>query len=196
MKTDAILEIDKIRDVADYLSTINKRDELLVWTLVYTGLRIEDALKLRVSDVVSENGRITETISQVEGKTNKTRRIKVSQKLRVKLRDYVSGKDRWEYIFLSRKSSKTYNSRKEYEGPRPITRQHAWKILSDAGKMFGIRLSPHALRKTFARRLYEISNNDITVPMNALNHTSRRQTETYIGLTESTINKYIDNLDF
>ena len=196
MKTDPILDLEKIRDVAEYLSKDSKRNELLVWVLVYTGLRIEDALMLRVRDLRGSNGKIMETISVNEEKTQKARRIKISKKLRRKLDEYVTEKPGYEFIFLSRKRSKKCYKDHDLEGPTPVTRQHAWKILSDAGRVFGIRLSPHALRKTFARRLYEISNNDITVPMRALNHTTPTQTETYIGLTETSINSYVEGLDF
>lgn len=185
MKTDPILDLEIIKDIAEYLERQSKRNELLVWMLVFTGMRIEDVLKFRVRDLRDERGKVHEKININEGKTKKTRRIEITRKLKSKLEDYIKGKHGYEFIFLSRKGNN-----------KAITRQQAWNILSEAGKTFGVRVSPHALRKTFARRLYEISDNDITVPMRALNHTTPKQTETYIGIAETEVNRFINKLDF
>lgn len=185
MKTDPILDLEVIKDIAEYLEKESKRNELLVWMLVFTGIRIEDVLKFRVRDFRDERGKILDKININEGKTKKVRRVEITRKLRIKLEEYIKGKPGYEFIFLSRKGNN-----------KPISRQQAWNILSHAGKIFGVRVSPHAFRKTFARRLYEISNNDITVPMRALNHTTPKQTESYIGLAETEVNRFINKLDF
>lgn len=196
MRTDPIEDIEVIRDIADYLGERNKRDELLLWLLVYTGLRVDDALDLRVRDVRGSDGKVRNFLEVTEKKTRTNRRIELGNKLIRKIREYVEGKPSYEFLFLSKKISRRYQETRDLKGPTPISTQRAWEILSQAGKLFGVRLSPHALRKTYARELYEISGKDITVPMRALKHTSPVQTERYIGLSESSINGYTRRLNF
>lgn len=188
MKTYPIQDKEVIADIADYLAKRSKRDEMLVWVLVYTGYRIGDALKLRVRDVVGSDGKIKEHINIMEAKTASKREVVVIPELEKRLKEYVVGKSRYEFLFPSNKVSKRFQVDNDYNGPTPITPQRAWKILNDAGKLFGIKLSPHALRKTFARMLYDDSK-DIHQVKDALGHKSSVQTETYIGLGRSSLYK-------
>ncbi|KNF08542.1 phage integrase family [Gottschalkia purinilytica] len=185
MKTDPILDLEILKDIAEYLETKNIRDSILLYIGIYTGLRIQDELELRIRDVRDERGKVKDCIIVNEGKTNKPRRIDINKKLKKMLEIYIRGRPGYEYIFLSREGTN-----------KPISRQQAYNILRKAGETFGIRISPHSLRKTFARRLYELSNGDITIPMEALNHTTPEQTRRYIGIMETVINNYIQKLDF
>jgi len=185
MKADPILDFERLQDIAEYLRIRNERDYVLLWMGVYTGLRIQDMLDLRIRDLKSDGGKIKEFIFVKEGKTNKPRRIEMNRKLRRIIEVYAENKPSYEFMFKSRKGLNN-----------PISRQQAYNILKEAGEVFGVRVSPHSLRKTFGRTLFELSNNDITVPMEALQHTTPAQTRRYIGITETVVNSYIQRLDF
>lgn len=185
MKAEPILDHDLVKDIGEYLSKKSYRDYLLYCLCLYTGLRIQDILNLRVRDVIDERGYIKSYITLEEMKTTKSKTLKINSKLKKILREYVKNKPGYEKLFLSREGNNV-----------AITRQQAHNIIKEAGEAFGIRLSAHSLRKTFARRLYEVSKGDITVPMEALNHTTPDQTRRYIGITEAVINNYIQELNF
>lgn len=185
MKAEPVLDYELVKDIGEYLSNKNKRDHLLYWLCIFTGLRIQDILELRVRDVRDDRGHIRDFISLEEMKTEKINNVKINTRLKKILKKYVKGKPGYERLFLSREGHN-----------ESISRQQADNIIRGAGKAFGLRLSAHSLRKTFARRLYEMAKGDITVPMEALNHTTPDQTRRYIGITETIINNYIQELDF
>lgn len=181
MKAEPIIDLEILRDIGDYLKVRNERDYVLFWMGVYTGLRIQDILDLRVRDVRTNNGKIKAYIN----KKDTNMEVEVNKRLKKILEHYIKDKMDYEYLFKSR------------QGPnKSLSRQRAYDILSEAGKVFGIRLSPHSLRKTFARTLFEMSGQDITIPMQALGHTTPEQTRRYIGITEAVLNSYIQRIDF
>ncbi|KMT22995.1 tyrosine-type recombinase/integrase [Clostridium cylindrosporum] len=180
MKADPILDVERITDISDYLKVRNKRDYVLFSIGIYTGLRIQDILELRVRDVKTDNGKIKAYINKKD--TNMD--VEVNDELKMILKDYIKDKKDYEYLFKSRQGANKH-----------ISRQRAYDILSRAGKEFGIRISPHSLRKTFARILFVMSNQDITIPMQALGHTTPEQTRKYIGVTEAVVNSYIQKIN-
>lgn len=180
MKADPILDEGIIKDISDYLKVRCIRDYVLFWFAIYTGLRIEDILALRVRDIIDSNGKLKAHIK----KTNSSMHIELNNNLMKILIKYVKDKEPYEYLFKSRQGAN-----------KPITRQRAYDIISEAGRAFETRVSPHSLRKTFGRKLYEMSDQDITVPMQALGHTTPEQTRRYIGVTEAVVNSYIQKLN-
>ncbi len=185
MKAEPILDYELVQDIGEYLSNKNIRNYVLYSLCLYTGLRIQDVLKLRVRDVRDERGNIKDFIYADIKKVDKKKSIKINNRLKKVLQKYVEGKPGYERLFLSREGHN-----------EAISRQQADNIIRDAGQSFGVRLSAHSLRKTFGRKLYEIAKGDITVPMEALGHTTPAQTREYIGVTEAIINNYIQELNF
>lgn len=179
MKADPILKVETIADISDYLRVRSERDYVLFSMGIYTGLRIQDMLEFRVRDVKSSNGKIKAYIN----KTDTNMDIEVNDEFKMILKDYIKDKKDYEYLFKSRQGANKH-----------ISRQRAYNILSSAGKEFDIRISPHSLRKTFARMLYVMSEEDITVPMQALGHTTPEQTRRYIGVTEAAVNSCIQKI--
>lgn len=103
-----------------------------------TGLRIDDVLKLRVTDL---NKR---TIRGVADKTDKTFKKVLSADLANRLRE-ISGS---EFIFPHRLK------RSEHR-----TRQAVWKDVKKAAKLLGLagNIAPHSARKTYAVELFKES---------------------------------------
>lgn len=168
-----------VMDIADYLHDKNPRDYVMFMTGIYSGLRISDILTLRVRDVKNRDH-----ISIREKKTGKERRFKINADLRRILRDYIDGKPDYEYLFKSPR------------GNKPITRQQAYNILSEAGEKFGVEsVGTHTLRKTFGFHMYQ-GTKDAAMIMDILNHSSIQHTLRYIGINQDTKDKAFDRLSF
>lgn len=190
MKTYPLSDVNLIYDIGDYLlAQENKRNYLLYMFGLHVGPRVEEYLCLRVRDVLTPKGKVGEFINLYEHKKSQSRRIKLNKEIRLIIEDYITGMASYQYLFESAKVSKT-------GAKKPISRQQAFNILADAGAVFGVRLSPHSLRKTFAMALFEVSGQDILVPMAALGHTTPKQTRDYLCLTDERVHSFIDELSF
>jgi integrase len=122
---------------------MNDQEEVLVWLLRMTGMRVGEALALKWSDIDLFAGNIT-----IEsGKFGKSRAIPILPELRPRLQ-------RWAQHLEARD---LYDPR----GPVLITRnrtpwvpQHAEKLVRRVGERAGLeRLTPHKLRRTFGSDL-------------------------------------------
>lgn len=137
--------------------------------------------------------------------------LRISDILKIKVKDIWDGKKTKEFIFLNEKKTgkykrfpitenlqkaikeymKEYNSgQDEYlfksrKGDKPITRQHAALILSHAGDFIGIKepISTHSMRKTWGYWAYK-SGVSLALIMEALNHSSIANTKKYLGITQ------------
>lgn len=181
-----IRDKETVLDISDYLEDKNIRDCVLFNFGIYTGFRISDILKLKVRDI--KEFLETNTIDIIEQKTKKERIIELNPDLRDILKEFIKDKKDYEYIFKSRKKKDgIYKS---------ITREHAGRILKNAGKQFGIRrINTHTMRKTFGYFLYK-ETGDIVQVKEALNHSDISVTKRYIGLTEKMVNDSIVSLNF
>lgn len=146
---------------------------------IYTGLRISDILKFRVRDV-----RDKDAVYIREKKTGKEKRFPINAELKPVIKDYIYGKDDYEYLFKSPR------------GNRPITRQQAYNILSEAGRQFDIdKIGTHTLRKTFGYHMYQQTHDAVTIK-EILNHSDISITLRYIGINQDNKDKAIKNLSF
>ena len=130
---EPIRDKETVIDIAEYLKKESGRNYVMFLFGIYSGLRISDILKFRVRDVKNKNDIVLR-----EKKTGKEKRFPINRDLKKALDQYIIGKDDYEYLFKNPHENK------------PITRQQAYNILSDAGKKFGIeKIGTHTLRKTF-----------------------------------------------
>lgn len=175
--TQPIRDKQTIEDIRQYLYNKRYRDGLLYDFLLNTGLRIGDALKLKVREVTALE------LVIIEQKTGK-RKLNISlQDIRGEIDAYIHpdspfNKDPEDYLFESNKGG-------------AMSRIQAYRILDDAGKEFGINLSPHSLRKTFGYWSYE-DTKDIAMLQMIFNHARPSITKKYIGLTQDEANSFFD----
>lgn len=176
-------QVDAIRDKAiiekmkRYLLSKSRRDYALFVVGINSGLRVSDLLSLKVGDVM-ESGKLKDRITITESKTGKRKDFPISDASRKALtlllgeieNDNRSICDCW--LFPSRK------------GNKPITREHAWHILNDAGKYAGLKenIGTHSMRKTFGYHAYK-KGLDLSLIQRLLNHSSPAITLSYIGIT-------------
>jgi site-specific recombinase XerD len=72
---------------------------------------------------------------------------------------------------------------------RPISREQAWRILTEAftaNELTG-KLGTHAMRKTFANRMYDKLGHDLVKTQRALGHKNINSTVAYLSFREEDI---------
>lgn len=177
---EPIRDLELVMDVAEYLRGNNVRDYVMFMFGIYTGLRISDILKFRVRDVKNKD-----YVYIREKKTKKEKRFPINVELKPIIKEYVQDKDGYEYLFRSPR----------YEN-KPITRQQAYNILSDAAHRFGIdSIGTHTLRKTFGYHMYQQTHDAVTLK-EIFNHADISVTLRYIGINQDNKDKAIKGLTF
>ena len=134
-----IRDKNKIQEMKIELRKKGTRDYLLFVTGINTGLRISDIIKLKVADVVNENGTVKSHICIVEKKTGKRKRFKINDTLSREFAEYTKNMNMSDYLFNSRKGKN-----------EPITRVQAYRILNNVAEKIGLEeIGTHTLRKSF-----------------------------------------------
>ena len=174
-----IRNMDTVMDIARYLKQNNERDYVMFVTVIYSGLRVSDILKLRVKDV-----RGKDYISMREKKTGKEKRFIINKHLKKILEVYTRGKDDLQYLLENPKTHK------------PISRQRAYQVIKKAGEEFGVYdLGTHTMRKTFGYHMYQATH-DAVMLMKLFNHSEIHVTLRYIGVEQDQTDRAIAKLDF
>lgn len=167
------------------------RDQALHVLCLTTGLRVSEALSLRVGDVVKK-GRIVRRVRVVRANTKRAmagRTIDLAAPARAAIQRQVEWLlangylGREQYLFRSQK------------GDRPISRAEAWHIFTVAAQAAGIdedmgAIGTHSWRKTFAEQVNRhfislLMAGELINPMletsRALGHKSMDSTEKYLS---------------
>ncbi|MYG00621.1 site-specific integrase [Candidatus Poribacteria bacterium] len=195
MKGTRPLDNSEIRAIFDsFTGEFEKRDRGLFLLGVSVGGRISEMLGLRVGDVWQNNAPVTDLLfhkSIVKGK-EVSRTVPVNSDGRgaiVELMDYhlerfgrVSA-GRW--LFPSRLS----------KGDKPLHRQSAHNALKRAFVAAGLngKLATHSLRKSFAQRLYEATE-DIYSVQEMLGHKNVMTTQRYIGVNYGKVREAVESM--
>jgi integrase len=175
---EPIRDPEMVRSMAHYFEEQNSRDYIMFMVGIYTGRRISDILKMRVSDVKNRS-----TINIREKKTKKQSAIEINPILKKALKEFCKDKDPNEYLIKSRKNSN-----------KPMNRSTAYRLLNKAAKEFGLEnIGTHTLRKTFGYHFYKAFK-DIATLMEIFNHSDPSVTLRYIGINQETANQAIKRL--
>jgi integrase len=175
-----IKDINIINDVADSLNENCVRDYVMFMTGIYSGLRISDILKLKVSDVKGKDH-----IYLHEMKTGKERTFQINPHLKKIFKEYVADMENWQYLFTSRKGRN-----------KPITRVRAYQVFNKAADQFGLEhIGTHTLRKTFGYHFYQKYDNCEKL-QKIFNHSSSNVTLEYIGIEHEEIDRMIKGMNF
>lgn len=174
-------QIDILLSAPDTDTPHGLRDKALLELMYACGLRVSEAVKLRIDEVGLENG-IVNTI----GKGNKQRIVPLGEEAAYWLERYISearpmllkGKS-CDYIFVSQKKT-------------GISRQLAWMIVSNYAAAAGIRhLSPHGLRHAFATHLVN-HGADLRVVQMLLGHSNITTTQIYTYVADERLKRVVD----
>lgn len=155
-----------------------KYKELFIFGL-NTGLRIGETLQLYKEHITEQDGSLSRYI----------RVPKRITKRKTSARAIIINKTAKEILMniLNRQGSKLFN----------VTRSCYHRELKAAAIKAGIspdRISTHSTRKTFATKIYNLSNKDIALTAKALGHTSILNTILYLDTEGDKLNQLIVNL--
>jgi integrase len=166
------------------------RDKALFLLGVKSGFRISELLSLQVGDV-SQHGRLVDRVTvQRRHMKNKTegRTVLLHPEAKAALATWLlslhqlPGCTAQTFVFRSRKG-----------GNRPISAVQAWRILHEAvatNELTG-KVGTHAMRKTFANRVYRQLNRDLVKTQRAMGHKNINSTVAYLSFVEEEIDAAI-----
>jgi len=152
--------------ILTYLKGLGNKRNVLLWTLgITTGLRISDLLSLRLSDFLTAEGGVAESITVHEQKTGNGRTILVAPVAREALEAYRET--------ITDADAKLFS----------ITREQARRLVKAWTGDCGLkgRFGTHTMRKTFATVAYDNSGGDPVTTARVTGHSNPSQLLAYIG---------------
>jgi len=175
------LTVNQVRLIKSFLSEretlVSKRDLALFSTAIDTMLRSVDLLKLKVSDLVDNEGNLKEVIFIKQQKTSKTTTVEISESTQDAIADWIEASEKELGDFLW--TGFTRNTQK------PITRMTYGTILKGwVSDILGIDASnynTHSLRRTKAALVYEKTQN-VEVVRQLLGQSSVAATSAYLNI--------------
>jgi integrase len=173
--------------------TFAKRNKALFVVGVRSGFRISELLSLKVGDVL-QHGKIVSQVTvarrhmkkKTEGRTvplHPEARVALSVWLEALAKILKGTLDPKTPVFCSRVRDTATGLR------RAISREQGWRILKEAfssNELTG-KLGTHAMRKTFANRMYEKLNHDLVKCQRAMGHRNINSTVAYLSFREEDI---------
>ncbi|RKY31932.1 MAG: site-specific tyrosine recombinase XerD [Candidatus Omnitrophota bacterium] len=166
-EVEALLNQPNIRDIQ------GARDKAVLETLYATGMRVSEAVNLKLENVNMDIGFL-----RCLGKGNKERVIPLGKKAISSIKRYLSGSRKRQlknkecpYLFLNRFG-------------RKISRQSLWKIIKKHAKNAKIKkpIKPHILRHSFATHLLE-RGADLRSVQEMLGHANISTTQIYTHIS-------------
>ena len=195
MKGTRPLNNDEIRRVSTcFTGMYEVRNRGLFMLGVSTGGRISELLSLRVADVYQNHKPVTDLLfdkSIVKGKVT-SRAVPVNVDGRNAIAELVSWhRDRYGDIDANRPLFPSRNK----NGTLALNRQTAHDLLKEAFMNAGLngKLATHSLRKSFAQRVYEQSN-DIYLVQELLGHKNVATTQKYLGVNYADAREAVEGM--
>jgi len=145
-------------DATTIRSFLNKA---IVYMFLDTGLRLSELANLHMTDINMEQG-----IIKVVGKGDKERLVRIGIKSQKALWNYLAHRPiKVDHVWLGRENA-------------PFTVDGIAQMIRNLGKRYGIRLSPHKLRHSFAISFLRNGANPFELQI-ALGHTTLEMTRRY-----------------
>ena len=168
-------EVFRIIDSVSVSTWQGRRDRAILEVLYGCGIRVSEAVALKVSCLYFNDGFI-----RVIGKGNKERLVPVNETAVEALQQYLemrptpAGADVDDVVFLNRFG-------------KPLSRQSMFKMVKTQALLADVRkeISPHTFRHSFATHLVE-HGADLRVVQEMLGHESVTTTEIYTHIDSST----------
>jgi len=185
-----------IEKVKQYLmGKQDKRDFALFVVGINIGLRTQDLVSLKVSDVSSSRTSIHRVVQVIEQKTGKIRAFELNDTAVGAIRLYLNSLPTYDpnsWLFPSRKSN---------VGEGHLTVDAVRRIIKDFCRELHIQgnFGAHSLRKTFGYWVYisGVQKNPLILVtlQRIFNHSSQTTTMRYIGIESSEISNIYRNLN-
>lgn len=170
-----VISKEKIKEMINL--TDNLKHKLIIKLLYSSGLRLQELIDLKRKDIDFERN----ILNVKKGKGKKDRVTLISDALKLDLLKYYSNNTfHTEYVFEGRDGK--------------YTKKSVQKVLDEAGKRAGIKVTPHMLRHSFATHLLE-QGTDIRHIQKLLGHSDLKTTEIYTHVSTKDLSKIKSPLD-
>ena len=179
--TPDVLSVEAVFSIIDAVDTSTwsgLRDKALLEVLYGCGLRVSEAVGLKISSLYLDDGYV-----RVIGKGDKERLVPVGKAASDAMVRYLearpAGFSGAEYVFVNRYGT-------------PLSRVSAFKTVKKLALIAGVNheISPHTFRHSFATHLIE-NGADIRLVQEMLGHESISTTEIYTHIDTSTWHRVI-----
>ena len=169
-------EIEQLLSAPDVSQEIGLRDRAILELMYACGLRVSEAVDLRLSDVELDAGILT-----CKGKGNKMRKIPVGTSAVEWLKSYLILRRRKENIEINNLFVSVFG--------KPVNRQIIFNFIKEYAAKCGLEdVSPHTLRHSFATHLIQ-NRADVRSVQQMLGHVDISTTQIYTHITDSHLRK-------
>ena len=169
----SVQEVDDIIASVDTSKPIGLRDRAILEVLYGCGLRVSEAVNLKLSNIYASEGFV-----RIVGKGDKERIVPLGEMAAEALDAWMGARPEpargcEDFVFLNRFG-------------RPLSRVSMFNMVKDRGMLAGVRkdISPHTFRHSFATHLVE-NGADLRVVQEMLGHESILTTEIYTHIESS-----------
>ena len=172
-------EIEMLLAAPDTSTEMGLRDRAILELMYASGLRVSEAVNLKIHEVDLDAGILTCT-----GKGSKTRRVPVGSSAVEWLKSYLAVRRKIENIEIDKMFVNSNG--------QPITRQSIYVSITEYAVKCGLAgVSPHTLRHSFATHLVQ-NNADIRSVQQMLGHADISTTQIYTHITSTQMKKNYD----
>ena len=180
-----VAEVERLLEQPD--NTVKGiRDRALLEVMYATGIKVSEAIELRLSDANLKMGFIT-----LNGDHGKARIVPMGGPAREALNSYISTARK---AFMKEEGTEDPDGMLfvNYMGG-PLTRQGCWKILRTYGKAAGLegKITPHILRTSFAVHMVQ-NGADLKTLQELMGHEDVTAMKVYFSLTKNRIKDVYD----
>lgn len=169
-------DMENLLRVPDVSQETGLRDRAIIELMYACGLRVSEAVDLRISDVELDAGIVT-----CKGKGSKTRKVPIGTSAIEWLKSYL--------VLRRRKENIEIQNLFVTSGGKSLNRQMIFKFIKEYAEKIGLEdVSPHTLRHSFATHLVQ-NRADIRSVQQMLGHADISTTQIYTHLTDSHLRK-------
>lgn len=169
-------EIENLLCVPDVSQEIGLRDRAILELMYACGLRVSEAVDLKISDVNIDTGILT-----CKGKGSKTRKVPIGKSAVEWLKSYLVLRRKKDNIEIQNLFVSSLG--------KPLNRQVIFKFIKEYAEKIGLEnVSPHTLRHSFATHLIQNSA-DVRSVQQMLGHADISTTQIYTHITDVHLRK-------
>lgn len=161
------------------------RNWFMVELGLFTGLRVEEMVNLKVSDLHLKEEQFSLTVKK--GKGDRSRIVYLPETFKKECLFYLAWKEKTipqsDYLFTN-------------SNGQQLTKRALQKAFKSCIALAGLetRYSIHCLRHTYGSFLYKSSNHNLRMVQEQLGHSSIRTTQVYASLMNEEVKKAVENL--
>ncbi len=180
MQRDEVQRFLKAIDEFEFNPKISARNRLIIKIILYTGLRVGEALGMHMKDMVEDSGFF---MIQVRGKGNKPRVVMIKKSVIINdLKEWIENKNCEDALLFCNKFGKK------------LTQAYISRIVEKILISVGIKKEKngaHMLRHTFATMLYQ-KNHDLILVQESLGHADINTSRIYTHFDRDKLKKTTD----